>query len=454
MQNLFSNKIALVSAIILLLMIPLSMIKGLVSERISYRDQARADIERSWTGAQSVIGPLLVVPYDEITEKEVWDDEQKANRLVTLRQQHRLIVLPEQLRVAGQVKTEERHVGLYSIPVYTSNLRLSGRFDNRDIVNLINEPGHRRELKQPYVSVLIKDLRGIVSQPALAWQTKTLAFESGSGLKNDVQGMRAWPGGISGAKPAQYKFNLDLTMRGMEALSFAPLARDTQVQLNSDWPHPAFTGRFLPMDYSITPHGFNAQWLASSFSSGLTQIVSKCALGDCQPLLDSSFGVSLIKTIDIYQQAERSLKYGVLFLALTFALFFLYETLRQFAVHPVQYLFVGLALSIFYLLLVSLSEHIRFALAYLVASLACSSLLGVYVGSILRSLRSGFVLFAALNFLYGILYIILQSEDSALLMGSILMFSVLAALMLATRKVDWYAVKSGAAMQAPKTEPA
>ena len=446
MQKLLFSKIGLVGGLILLLMIPLSLIKDVVSERISYRAQARAEIEQSWTGQQSVVGPLLVVPYEEEIERQLWDEEHKTMRTEVRHIAHKLIILPEALNIDGDIQTEERKLGLYSVPVYTAEMHFSGRFDNRAILKLLKENEHKLVFKPAYVSVLVQDLRGVIRQPSFNWAGKAYEFDSGNGLANSGQGMRTSLGELALGEEQSYAFSFDFLLRGMESLNFAPLGRDTQVQLDSPWPHPSFVGRYLPSGYEVDEQGFKAQWYASSFSSGMAQVVEQCASGQCGALLDNTFGVSLIKTVDIYLQAERSLKYGVLFLTLTFAIFFLYEVLKRLSVHPIQYLFVGMAMTIFYLLLVSFSEHIPFALAYTIAAGACSSLLGVYIGSILRSLRSGALFFGAIVFLYAVLYHILQSEDNALLMGSVLLFAVLSAVMLATRKVDWYRIKPDAAV--------
>ncbi len=443
MQKALFIKLALISGLIVMLMIPIGLIDGVVRDRTDYRHQARADIERSWTGPQRVIGPLLVLPFREETQREVWDEALQRNRTVTQRETHHLLVLPETLHINGDIRTEERRRGLYKVPVYTSNLQVSGRFSNRQARQLEQDANGTITWDTPYVTVLINDLRGVIKQPQLTWEGEQHAFESGSGLDTVALGMHAALPAIDHQLEGEFTFDFDFVLRGMETLGFAPLGRDTQVQLDSPWPHPSFTGRYLPSAYEVSGQGFQAQWLASSFSSGMADLARHCSEGQCGPLLENTFGVSLLNTVDIYQQSERSLKYGVLFLTLTFAFFFLYEVMKRLAVHPVQYLLVGLALSIFYLLLVSLSEHMAFAVAYASAAGACSTLLGVYVGAILANPRSGGIFFGAMALLYGVLYFILQSEDNALLMGSLLLFCILATAMMATRKLDWYSVGSG-----------
>jgi inner membrane protein len=442
MQKTLFIKLALIGGLILLMMIPIGLIEDVVRERASYRDSARLDIERSWTGSQGVIGPLLVVPYRETVEREVWDEKAQLNRPVTRHYERRLVLLPEALHVDGDIATEERRRGLYKVPVYTADLRLGGHFSNRRLRETEARAEGRIEWDAPYLSVLIRDLRGVIKQPRLRWGEEVLGFESGARLNEAGAGMHAPLPEWTSAEEVELSFGFDFLLRGMESLAFAPVGRDTQVKVASAWPHPSFVGRFLPSAHQVSEQGFEAEWLASSFSSGMADLAKQCADGHCGQLLHNTFGLSLIQPVDIYQQAERSLKYGILFLVLTFFAFFLYEILKRLALHPVQYLLVGLAQSIFFLLLVSLSEHVAFALAYSLAAAACSMLLGFYAGGILASRRSGTTFGAAIAALYLVLYLILQSEDNALLMGSLLLFGILAAAMLATRNVDWYGVKA------------
>ncbi|OGT88323.1 MAG: hypothetical protein A2514_01415 [Gammaproteobacteria bacterium RIFOXYD12_FULL_61_37] len=440
MQKRLFSKLGVICGLVVLLLLPLSLIKGVIAERIKFRDQARDGIAQSWTGPQKLIGPVLVVPYVEHLSRDVWDTQTGKTRTENYSETRKLMLLPEALHVNGEAITEERTRGLYSVPVYTTRLALSGRFDTRRLVELKADASRRLTWQQPYLSVLVSDLRGVIKQPVLSWAGENVAFESGPRIDNAGSGMHAPLKEIGTGETREYAFKLDLVLRGMEGLSFSPLGKDTQVVLQSNWPHPNFTGRYLPSAHEIGAEGFRAEWLASSFSSLMPQAVEACLKGNCHELLDNTFGVSLIKTADIYQQSERSVKYGLLFLGLTFTLFFVYEVMKAMQVHPVQYLLVGLALSLFFLLLVSLSEHFSFPLAYGAAATACTLLLGVYVSAVLGSLAGGGIFTGMLALLYGVLFLIVRSEDNALLMGSVLLFVVLAGVMLVTRRVDWYSL--------------
>ncbi len=238
--------------------------------------------------------------------------------------------------------------------------------------------------------------------------------------------------------PNDYTFSFALTLRGMQTLSFAPVGLNTSVSVSSKWPHPRFIRRYLPERREISAAGFAAAWRVSSFSSAVKQQLQQCKNGQCAALLSNTFGVSLLEPVDIYQQAERSIKYGILFIGLTFVAIIIVEIVKRLQIHPVQYLLVGLALAVFYLLLVSLSEHIVFHWAYLIASIACTGLICFYLCGVMDSIKQGVFFSMLIALLYGILFVILRAEDFALLMGSLLLFAALAALMLITRQIDWY----------------
>ena len=240
----------------------------------------------------------------------------------------------------------------------------------------------------------------------------------------------------------EYSFSFSIELRGMEKLSFAPMGMNTEVKLTSDWPHPSFIGAYLPEHREINADGFPAIWRVSSFSSNIAQQLNACVRKNCSHLLNNSFGVSLIQPVDVYQQSERSIKYGILFISLTFIAFWVFEILKKLQIHPVQYLLVGFALSIFYLLLISLSEHIVFGWAYFIAAVSCTGLLGYYLTGIVRSLWTSVVFSGIIALLYAVLYVIICLENTALIMGSGLLFCSLAVLMGITRNIDWYSIAS------------
>lgn len=448
MKNKFFIKLLVIGALMLGLMIPLAMIEGVVSERSAYRHQAKSSIAASWTGEQKFLGPLLVVPYSEKQSRKVWDKNLEDYRQEVYYLDRRLLILPEALEIDADVATEERSRGIYAIPVYNSALAVRGAFDNRKVLELLRQDNISIAWNEAFVSLIVSDIRGIVTQPLLNWDDKALEFVSGSGLDQHGNGMRANVTGLKNTEPVSHVFSFDVHLHGMESLQFSPVGKSTRVKVRSDWLHPSFIGRYLPGERNIDPQGFNASWQVSSFSSDMERVAVMCQQGNCDNYINNTFGVSLLQSVDIYQQAERSVKYAILFISLTFVAFFLFEVMKSLRLHPMQYLLVGCALSVFYLLLVSLSEHIDFGQAYLVASLANAGLIGLYISAVLESRLRAAVFTGLLLLLYGMLYVILCSEDNALLMGSLLIFAILALLMVITRKLDWYRVAEQLASQA------
>lgn len=440
MGKLLTYKVLMIGLLMLLLLIPLTMIRGVISERTYYRDQAREDIASSWTGAQKVLGPLLVVPYSEVKRRSVWDENLKRYREESYTSHDHLYILPDQLNVSARMITEKRSRGLYSIPVYSSEMNVEGAFDTKPLVELVARKGGRINIGTAYLSVVVNDIRGVVVQPQLNWRGEMVRFVSGSEIKNLESGMHATVGKLSGEVAERHPFMFDMSMRGMETIEFSPVGNSTQVTLEAAWPHPSFTGRYLPTERTIDGRMFTARWQVSSFSSDMPRIVAECAEGSCQEFNGNTFGVSLVNPVDLYQQTERAVKYAILFIILTFVAFFLFEVMKQLRLHPMQYLLVGSALTLFYLLLVSLSEHIAFHWAYLTAAISSTLLITVYVSGVLASTVRGMALGSGLLVLYGMLYAILRSEDNALLMGSLLIFAVLGGVMLITRKFDWYRI--------------
>jgi inner membrane protein len=234
------------------------------------------------------------------------------------------------------------------------------------------------------------------------------------------------------------KLAMKLELAGMDRLDVVPAADDAEIVLRSPWPHPSFVGRFLPETRTVSDRGFEALWRVTGLATNIRDAFQRCGEGKCEEYAASAFGVSLMPGVDVYQQSYRAVHYGLLFVVLTFALFFLYEVLAGLRVHPIQYALVGFALTAFYVLLIALAEHIAFGWAYLAAAAACVLLIGVYVRCVLGSFGRAAAMSALMCSLYGSLYMVLGSEDYALLMGALLLFAVLAAFMLATRRLDWY----------------
>ena len=428
-------KIAMVVVLVLAILIPLAMIRGTISERQQYRQQAVDEVTRSYAGEQGIAGPVLVVPYREQAEVEERDADGVLRK--QLREEDReWLFFPKTMQAKGRVLPSIRKRGLHQVRVYEWQGSIDAVFD----VRLPDaDPAHPRKVGAPWLNIGIADVRGLVGAPTLrvsAAATPILQGQKGRG-----------GGGVHAALPAAlvaggriaFPVRFGFALRGTEALAIVPLADGNRIVLDSPWPHPQFNGDFLPRTHRIDGSGFHAEWDVSSLASNAQAQYREGGNVDGKQALDA-IGLSLVEPVDLYSKLDRASKYGLLFVLLTFVGFFMFETIRQLPIHPIQYLLVGLALAIFFLLLLGLSEHIAFGIAYVAASVACIGLLGFYLAHVLRSRARGVGFAAMLGLLYAALYGLLLSEDNALVLGSGLLFAILAAVMIATRKVDWYQV--------------
>ncbi|SFU96272.1 cell envelope integrity protein CreD [Pseudoduganella namucuonensis] len=463
MQKKLIFKLAIIAALMLLIGVPLLMIQATIRERMAYRDEAARSIASDSVGQQTVIGPVLVIPYTETVDVRGRDGN--GNPTVTAsatRRQH--LVYPNELRVTGRMGTERRYRGIHQVLVYGGQYDFSGDFTLPTMADLPRADAQARVALagRPYLSLPIEDVRGLRDIPRVNWDGQPVEFEQGARLGQFQKGLHARLGEQALAAPAQVKFAFALNLAGMERQHFVPVGKNNIVSLTSGWPHPQFGGRFLPEQRSVTDAGFQARWRVPSLASNVQQQLTRMAqagwnaeggaqgspgtpgaqaaprAGGADEL--DHFSVAFVEPVNIYSQADRATKYGLLFVALTFAAFFVFEVLKRLPIHPVQYALVGLALVLFFLLLVSLSEHFPFVAAYLVASGACIALTGYYLAHVLRDWRRGLAFGAALTLLYGALYGLLSSESNALALGALLLFATLAAVMVATRKVDWYQI--------------
>ncbi|MFZ5663338.1 MAG: cell envelope integrity protein CreD [Pseudomonadota bacterium] len=446
----FWLKGAVVMLMTLLILIPLAMIGGVVSERQQHRQRAVADIARSYAGAQAFAGPVLVVPYvDRVAVRERGEDG-------VLREVRREVAgewtfFPQTLELGGTMRPSVRRLGLHEVRVYEWHGEARARFD----LTLPDDedPASPRSIGQPRLGYAIADVRGLMALPVLSVDGRRVEVAEGFGARGAGGVHARLPAPAAGAR-WRLDTRLSFVLGGTESLALVPLGRSNAFDVRSSWPHPRFGGSFLPRTREVGADGFRARWQIAAvasgaqaqFREGATLPPAECldrgaARHDALPAARCALDpvtVSLVDPVNAYSQADRAIKYGVLFVFLTFVGFFLFELIRQLPVHPIQYALVGLALAIFFLLLVSLSEHLPFGAAYLIACAACIGLIGFYLSAVLRSAARGAGFAAMLAALYAALYGLLLSEDYALLLGSLLLFAVLAALMVLTRRVDWY----------------
>ncbi len=452
-------KIAMVVVLVLAILIPLAMIRGTIAERLQYRQQAVDEVTRGYAGEQGLAGPVLVVPYREQVEVEERDATGVLRKQVR-EVDRQWLFFPKTMHVHGRVLPSIRKRGLHQVRVYEWQGSIDAAFD----VRLPDaDPARPRTLGAPWLDIGIADVRGLVGAPTLRVAGAATPILQGQKGRGGGGVHAVLPAALVAGERIAFPVQFGFALRGTEALAIVPLADTNRIVLDSPWPHPQFNGDFLPRTHRIDGKGFHAEWDVSSLASNAQAQYREggAAMGKATPApghdgvaaaVEASasidrVGLSLVEPVNLYSKVDRASKYGLLFVLLTFVGFFLFETIKQLPIHPIQYALVGLALAIFFLLLLSLSEHIAFGLAYSAAALACIGLIGYYVGHVLRSRTRGMGFAAMLGLLYAALYGLLMSEDNALVLGAGLLFVVLAAIMVATRKVDWYQV--GARIGAP-----
>ena len=441
MQTSLMIKTAMIAAVFAALLIPLNMIGGLVTERAQRQQGVLREIAAGNYGRQVLAGPILSLPYREEYDESVSGENGK--QLEHRRIEHVARFYPESQESSGKAGVSTKYRGIFKARVFNWHGTLRGEFALNGYSPERSRAGSTIKFGKPYVSIALLDPRGLDGTPVLQWDGKQLPLERGSDLPNLGGGVHAAAPEFDPAKPQRIAYSVEIGLYGTESLALVPLAGNERVRLSSDWPHPAFGGQFLPLPREPRRDGFDAQWTVSALASKAQQQVldkiderSTCKGEPCTDRLEVRF----VEPIDIYSLSDRALKYGFLFIALTFGCFLLFELLKSVLIHPAQYFLVGLALAVFFLLLIGLSEHIAFGLAYAIAATACVALLGVYLHAALRGLWRSAAFSGMFAALYAALYGLLISEDNALLMGSLLVFGLLAAAMIATRKLDWYAL--------------
>jgi inner membrane protein len=431
-------KFFLILFLILVLAIPLTLVYALVWERESRAQGVRREVGQLWGPEQRMLGPFLVVPYTVRIETV------QGDKRIEQFQERRAVFTPEALKVAGRAEAKTLRRSIFEVPVYAARLKLTGRFAAPRIADVAAETASVR-WRDAVVVLALSGVAGLKEASALKIAGApdipfgpSLGFPSGQST-----GVHARLAGAADAlmpdpqrPPQAFAFTADLVFNGSVALSFAPVARETRVSLTSSWPHPSFSGTFLPDERQVTPAGFTAAWRIPHLARSVPEAWSTTEAG-IERLMPYAFGVTLIDPVDFYSLVNRAAKYGIMFVALAFMAVFCLELTSSQRVHAVQYLFTGLSLVFFYVLLLSLAEHLGFTRAYLAASVATGTMLAVYVGAAMRSMMRGLVMLAVFALTYAILYLILRLEDYALLAGAVLGFLVLTAVMFATLRVDW-----------------
>jgi inner membrane protein len=417
--------------LVLIMLVPLNMVAGVIEERAATKAEVEAEVGAQWGPTQSIGGPVLVVPYD-VSRVQVNSDGEPKTIVETLY----AVFTPEKLDIAATTGVQKRYKSIYEVLVYGADVAITGRFAGPDFGQLGVTPT-RIGWEQ---ASLVLGLSGVRAVNAASLE----AAGSERQIEAGVLPYHPFDEGIRASLPLQntsqqpFDFDLQLSLNGRENIAFQPLGRQSEIKLKSDWPHPNFIGTPLPTTRTITADGFDATWSISHIATGspLAWLTHEYKL---QPERTTSVGVALTEPGDVHQQTDRIVKYGILVIGLTFGTMFVVGLLKQDRVHLVQYLLIGASITLFYLLLLSLAEQMDFALSYLIASLVDIAIVAWYAGATIRRLM-GWVTGGVLAAVHGYMYVLLQMESFSLLSGTIGLLLALLAVMIATRKVDWFAL--------------
>ncbi len=433
LQHSLTKRIVAIAILGLAMAIPLTIVEGVVGERSRYYDQVIREIANLWGHQQVIQGPILMIPFIEkfVSEEEVKNEAgETETKSKTHYRNQTAIILPQSLELIADIKERYRKRAIYKSLVYASKLKIRADFVQPNLKEL-SAHLHRIEWHKARVVVGLSDTKSIDSISQLNWNGQKQGLASGTGISEIIpHGFHA-PLSAMGPEVQNHRLELDLDLNGSHGLRFAPLGETTTAKVSSSWPHPSFAGNLLPDTHAIDASGFVATWEIPHLARNYPQMwVLNKAKVNIDELLA---GVDLFEPVFIYSRITRAVKYGLLIVALTYLTFLVFELTTGSALHIVQYGLIGAALALFYLLLLSLAEHIGFTNAYLGATGASVGLISSYVGAASNSVRRGVFLFGLLAMLYGLLYSLLQMEDYALLAGSLVLFAVLIVLMYLTR---------------------
>ena len=436
-------KLFILGFLSLLLLVPLNLIFGLVQERAGLAHQAQAQIAAGWGGEQSVLMPLMRFEYVR--------ERQQGEQVVRERVDH--FLSPARAAVDAELKVQSRQLGLYTLPIYSSRMRIEGQFDpsisraqledpdswSLQRTSILFAPGDLTGLRE--ISTFKLDGRDVVLKPGamrIALSTPlTESTDLASAVRPVLTAEFPWAP-ITEPPPVQFQVAMELA--GVRTLKVIPNAAEFQAAVRGDWPHPGFAGGVLPRQRDVRADGFSADWRLLDLSTGMPALVN--STDEISAWGEHAVGVTLTEPAGLYQQNERSAKYGVLVLALTIAALFLTEVLVGVRLHPFHYLLVGLALAVFYLLLLAVSEHIGFVRAYLLAAGAVTAMVGGYCAAVLRGWKRGLLSAALLGGLYAFLLVLIRAEQFSLLLGALGLSAILAGAMYLTRGFDWYSSAS------------
>jgi len=417
-------KVFIIGMIAIALLVPKFMILDLIGQRQHTAEESSREVMQSWSLDQTVRGPVLTIPY---LEQTIDSNGKEINN------ENEFFLLPEKLEIDGQIFPEKRKRSIYETVVYESEMTIAGHFDISDL-NVLKIHPKNILWEKAKILVAVHDLRGINNRVEFNWNNSVYAFSPG--MENKLVGNNGISLQMPQLSPQDFPahFQFTLNLKGSESLNFAPLGETTEVTLHSGWNDPGFIGSFLPTEHTINNEGFSATWKVLDFNRNFPQQWKN----DEYRVTDSDFGVKLVTVADHYQKSSRAAKYGILVILFVFLSFFLNEIITKQKVHPFQYILVGFAVLVFYLLLLSISEQLGFNLAYLISALSVLIMILLYSRTFLKTWLHALIQTLILTFSFGFIYVLMQLETYALLAGSIGLFVVLAFTMFVTRKINWY----------------
>ena len=425
-------RIMALGALIIVLQIPIASIENLVIERQSTEQSAVQEVQQKWGKSQAIISPLLIVPY---SQKRLWrEPHSDANRFDNLTKY--AVFLPDNLQINSSLRNETRYRGLFKVPLYQADINLTGSFSkpNFKAWDIKDEDVQWDKVK---LVLMVSDARAIQRQAKVVWNQQHYFLEPGTDAATlNSEGYHATLTGLDTATQ-DFAFEINLVLNGSQNLFFSPLGKDTSIKLKAPWQDPSFQGKWLPTARVVNDAGFTSEWQIPYLGRNFPQ-QTRDFDASYQAIKNSMVGVELITPVDSYRMSERSTKYGLLFLFLTFLTIWLFELVAKLRVHFVQYLLIGSALCLFYLLELSLSEHVGFYLAYSTATTAIVAMVGAYSFVVLKTGKRAALVGSVLAGLYGYLFTLLQEENYSLLIGSLGLFAILAAVMYITRNIDWF----------------
>jgi inner membrane protein len=449
-------RLGIIGFLTLVLLIPSVLIQELIQERQNRQEDVIKEIADKWSGSQLVQGPVMVLPYKTLVQQK-----DSAGKLSVEEVISNIYILPETLNISSKTTPEERHRGIYDAVVYNASVKVNGKFSVLELQKSGINPD-QVQWDKVKVAIGLSDLKGLKNNPVIKLADQQYQVEPDfTSLKLFSHNLIILPN-LSKERNTALPFSFDLDLRGSDALNFLHLGKSTVVKVEGKWNNPSFTGRYLPEDRQVSETGFSATWKMPFFNRPYPQqwvaentilntviqdkakdsapksatSASAAINGDLQTN-DAYFGVNFKLPVDQYQKTMRSAKYSVLVVLLTFLSLFFTELLNKKKVHLLHYVLIGAAMVIYYALLLAFSEQVGFNSAYLIASIATVGLVSSFLATLLKNKKPALLFGSILCVFYAFIFIIIQLQDMALLVGSVGLFITVAVLMFLSTKIDW-----------------